>query len=157
MQSSNANNPVTTAAKEAYQSLNACVHRNASIIIRIKQITSEKRTNVAHPTISQQYLDKFLNDIGPGSLDLSHLEHRLFYYLRTTSTTPANIQGAKWSLSPILRSKHHPTFSRAAIIPTFSSWLYKLLHTRYILVFFIDLLRKFSLFYISWLFLWTNQ
>jgi hypothetical protein len=95
MQSSNANNAATTAAKEAYQSLNACVRRNTSIILRFKQTASKERTNIVHPTISQQYLDQFLDDLGAGSLDLSDLERRLFYYLRTTSTTPANIQGAK--------------------------------------------------------------
>jgi hypothetical protein len=96
-QSSSANNAATTAAKVAYQSLSTDIRRNASIVIRFKQNVSEERTKCAHPHISQQYLDQFLEDLGAGSLDLSDLERRLFHYLRTTSTTPANIQGAKGS------------------------------------------------------------
>jgi len=94
-QSSNANDAATTAAKVAYQSLSAGIRQNASIIIRFKQNVSEERMKFAHPYVSQQYLDQFLDDLGARSLDLSDLEHRLFHYLRTMSTTLANIQGVK--------------------------------------------------------------
>jgi hypothetical protein len=93
-QSSGANDAVATAARSAYQSLNQSIRRLAPTIIRFKQVVSEKRRKVAHPTISQEYLDRFLDDLGANLLPLSNLELRLFHYLRTTSNTPVNIQGA---------------------------------------------------------------
>jgi hypothetical protein len=93
-QSSGANDAVATAARAAYQSLSQDICRLAAAIIRSKQLVSEKRRKLAHPTISQKFLDQFLDDLGANSLSLSDLELRLFRHLRTTSNTPANIQGA---------------------------------------------------------------
>ena len=96
-QSSGANDAVTTAARVAYQLLSTGIHQSASIVICFKQSVSKERTKCAHPYVSQQYLDRFLDDLGARSLDLSDLECWLFHYLWTMSTTPANIQGTKWS------------------------------------------------------------
>jgi len=94
-QSSGANDAVAAAARSAYQSLNQSIRRLALTIIHFKQFVSEERGKLAHPTISRQYLDRFLDDLGANLLPLSDLELRLFHHLRTTSNTPANIQGAK--------------------------------------------------------------
>jgi len=96
-QSSGANDATATAARVAYQLLTGINHY-APLIIRTKQVISKERTKIMHPTISQEYLDQFLDDLGNLSAKSPHLpdlEHRLFHYLRTMSITPANIQGAK--------------------------------------------------------------
>ena len=85
-------NPVATAA---YQSLSQVIHCLIPITIHLKQYVSEERAKLAHPTISQEYLDQFLDNLGANALPLSDLELQLFHYLRMVSNTPANIQGAK--------------------------------------------------------------
>src|ERR1700692_731577 len=93
-QSAGGNDAVATAARATYQSLSQSIRRLAPTIIRFKQAVSDERRKLAHPTISQEYLDGFLDDLGANSLPLSDLELRLFHYLRTMSNTPANIRGA---------------------------------------------------------------
>jgi len=55
------------------------ITEHAPIVIHLKQAVSIERTKFAHPIVSEEYLDRFLN-IGARSQNLTDLELRLFHY-----------------------------------------------------------------------------
>jgi len=71
--------------------LNLCYYTH-NIIAKRDVIT--ERTNLAHPTISQECLEEFLNHLGANSQNLEPLEVALFNHLKSTSNTPENVQRA---------------------------------------------------------------
>jgi hypothetical protein len=73
-QSAGGNDAVATAARAIYQSLSQSIRRLAPTIIHFKQAVSDEERKLAHPTISQAYLDGFLDDLSANSLPLSDLE-----------------------------------------------------------------------------------
>jgi len=100
MQSGTANDAATIAAKGAYRSMSKDVCQLVTAILNFKRVVrvSDARTKFAHPTISQEFLDEFLDNLGAKQSYLSPLELRLFDHLRTTSITASNIEGAKRGL-----------------------------------------------------------
>lgn len=98
MQSGTANDAATIAAKGAYRSMSKDICQLVTTILNFKRVVSDARTKFAHPTISQEFLDEFLDNLGAKQSYLSPLELRLFDHLRTTSITASNIEGAKRGL-----------------------------------------------------------
>ncbi|KIM77296.1 hypothetical protein PILCRDRAFT_12117 [Piloderma croceum F 1598] len=90
MQSSSTNNAAAIAAKAAYHSMSKDILRYVLMIAHFKSGVSEDRNKFAHPVISQEFMELFLDDLGAREPHLSPLQVRLFDHLRTTSTT---IQG----------------------------------------------------------------
>ena len=101
------------------------ITEHAPIVIHLKQAVSIERTKFAHPIVSEEYLDRFLN-IGARSQNLTDLELRLFHYLRTMSITPANIQDEKRSLArpsrpllffiPLCRCRHDNSWRGSGLV-----------------------------------------
>ena len=86
------------AAKKAYHSIDIAIAHYAIFIHGCKKAASRARANVAHPPVSQTDLDNFLDDqLGGNREDLSPLQVKLFDFLRATSISPSNIQGARTS------------------------------------------------------------
>jgi len=87
MQSGNANNAAAVAVEAAYHSISEDIFRYAVTISHLKRDISEDRHKFAHPVISQEFLDLFLDNLGAREPHLTPLEVRLFDHLRATSTT----------------------------------------------------------------------
>ena len=94
LQSSKEHGVAEVAARMAYRSMHRDISRYAPIIIQFKKNAGENRAKIAHPTVSQTYLDEFINGLGGSEPNLSPLEVRLFDHLRTTSISTSNIQRA---------------------------------------------------------------
>jgi hypothetical protein len=90
MQSDNTNNAAAIAAKAACHSMSRDIFQYVAMIAHFKKSVSEDRNKFAHPVISQEFLELFLDDLGARESHLTPLQVRLFDHLRTTSTT---IQG----------------------------------------------------------------
>lgn len=97
-QSGDPNDTATITAKGTYQSMSKDICRLITAILFCKQAVSDDRTKFAHPTISREFLEEFLESLGANNPHLSHLELRLFDHLRTTLITASNIEGAKRGL-----------------------------------------------------------
>jgi hypothetical protein len=91
MQSDNTNNAAAIiAAKAACHSMSRDIFQYVAMIAHFKKSVSEDRNKFAHPVISQEFLELFLDDLGARESHLTPLQVRLFDHLRATSTT---IQG----------------------------------------------------------------
>jgi len=73
--------PARVVARQVYDSLDSGIE----LVGHHKRIVREQRKQLAHPTISEVQLDKFLHGLGTGSEGLSSKEVDLFNHLRETS------------------------------------------------------------------------
>jgi hypothetical protein len=81
-QSSNTSDTATIAARAT---MSRDIFRYADMIAHFKKSVGEDRNKFAHPPISQDFLELFLNDLGASESRLTHHEVQLFYHLRTTT------------------------------------------------------------------------
>ena len=66
----------------------------AASILKSKYSVSTERKHLAHPEISQERLDFFLQTLGSGAPDQDPLEIALFRHLRTVSISKENVERA---------------------------------------------------------------
>ena len=79
------------AAKMAYRSIDTAISQYAISISMVKRSVSAK---IAHPSVSQKYLDEFIDNLDANSSYLLPLQVRLFAFLRAASLSAAT---SNWS------------------------------------------------------------
>jgi hypothetical protein len=77
--------PARVVARQVYDSLDSGLRIRIELVGHHKRIVREQRKQLAHPTISEVQLDKFLHGLGAGSEGLGSKEVDLFNHLRQTS------------------------------------------------------------------------
>ncbi|KIM71567.1 hypothetical protein PILCRDRAFT_16950 [Piloderma croceum F 1598] len=95
LQSSEEHGVVEVAARMAYCSMHRDISQYALTIVQFKKNVGKNKVKIAHPTVSQKYLDEFINDLGSSEPNLSPLEVQLFDHLQMTSISTSNIQCAR--------------------------------------------------------------
>jgi len=84
-------------ARKAYRSIDVAISQYTPTILIAKKIVAVDRAKIAHPSLSQEHLDDFIENLGGSNPGLLPLQIRLFTFLRTTSISTANIQSARTS------------------------------------------------------------
>lgn len=83
------------AARTAYRSIDTAISQYGNSILIAKKVAASKRAKIAHPSVSQEVLDEFIDHLGGNNLDLSPLQVQLFAFIRLNSTSTANVEGAR--------------------------------------------------------------
>ena len=74
------------AARAAYHTIDRSILHYAKLILSFKERVAEERAKTAHPSVSQNDLDEYLNKLGANLVGvLSPIEERLFGFLRKNS------------------------------------------------------------------------
>jgi hypothetical protein len=86
--------PARNCAQRIYHNIDINVRSYANNLLGMKANVAESWQKLAHPSIPDNRLLRFLSELGSGNAGLEPIEVEMFSYLESRSTHPQNIEWA---------------------------------------------------------------